>query len=81
MTTAWNFEGLKCRHCHDAVIFTGHKAQGFDTNYVHANMIRRCLPSKTGKAYGLEADVREDLDRRLSAIVEPSPTDVSRLIP
>lgn len=51
---------MKCMHCGDAVIFTGHTAQGFDTDYLHANTIRRCLPEKSGKPYGLEADVSHE---------------------
>lgn len=50
---------MKCKHCGDAVIFTGSTAQGYDTDYVHANMIRRCLPERSGKPYGIEADYEE----------------------
>jgi len=48
---------LKCCHCGDDVIFTGQTIQGFYTDYLHANMVRRCLTSRSGKAYGLEADI------------------------
>lgn len=47
---------LNCKHCGKPVIFTGHTAKGFDTDYMHANMIRRCLPADSGQPYGLEAD-------------------------
>lgn len=45
-----------CKHCGLAVVFTGHTAQGFQTDYVHANLIRRCNPKDSGQPYGLEAD-------------------------
>jgi hypothetical protein len=69
----------KCKHCGDAVIFTGHTAQGFDTDYMHANMIRRCLPEKSGQPYGLEADVEREIDRILAITAEISPPDVKLL--
>lgn len=53
---------MKCKHCGKGVIFTGHTAQGYDTDYVHDNLIRRCRPEESGKPYGLEADV--DLPER-----------------
>lgn len=51
---------MKCKHCGREVVFTGSKTQGFDTDYVHANHIRRCLPSESGQPYGLEADVKRE---------------------
>jgi hypothetical protein len=48
---------MKCKHCGRVVIFVDTKAKGFATDYMHANHIRRCLPSETGQPYGLEADV------------------------
>jgi hypothetical protein len=56
-------EPMTCKYCGDSVIFTGHTAKGFDTDYLHSNMIRRCLPAKTGKPYGLEADILTDEER------------------
>lgn len=50
---------MKCKHCGQDVVFTGHKAKGFVTDYMHANLIRRCLPAHSGQPYGLEADVDE----------------------
>lgn len=52
---------MKCKHCGRDVVFVGSIAKGFDTDYMHANHIRRCLPSESGQPYGLEADV--DLER------------------
>jgi hypothetical protein len=62
---------MKCKHCGDDVIFTGHTAQGFKTDYLHANMIRRCLPAKSGKPYGLEADM--DLETKTYSFSVPDP--------
>lgn len=53
----------KCRHCGRDVVFIGTKIKGFDTDYIHANHIRRCLPEESGQPYGLEADVERE-DRR-----------------
>lgn len=61
---------MKCKHCGDDVVFTGHTAKGFDTDYVHANLIRRCLPAKSGKPYGLEADV--EVARKTFSIEVPN---------
>lgn len=47
---------LICKHCGKPVVYTGHTKQGFDTDYVHANLIRRCQPADSGQPYGLEAD-------------------------
>lgn len=48
---------MNCKHCGRRVIHTGDTVKGFATDYVHANSIRRCLPSESGQPYGLEADV------------------------
>lgn len=71
---------MKCKHCGQEVIFTGHKAKGFTTDYMHANLIRRCLPAYSGKPYGLEADVEiltrdsdiedEDIDDTIDAMLD-----------
>lgn len=45
-----------CKHCGKPVIFTGHTVQGFSTDYLHANLIRRCNPADSGQPYGVEAD-------------------------
>lgn len=63
---------MKCKHCGDDVLFTGHTAQGFGTDYMHANLIRRCRPEKSGKPYGLEADVKVT---RKSFKVDMTPLD------
>lgn len=47
---------MTCKHCGKAVVFTGHTAQGFKTDYLHTNLIRRCSPKDSGQTYGLEAD-------------------------
>jgi hypothetical protein len=47
---------MKCKYCGEPVVFTGHTANGFATDYVHANMIRRCSPVRSGRPYGVEAD-------------------------
>ena len=47
---------MQCKHCGKPVMYTGHKAKGFLTDYLHTNHIRRCNPVDSGQPYGLEAD-------------------------
>jgi hypothetical protein len=56
MPTDENAPVMFCKNCGKPVIFTGQKARGFDTDYLHANLIRRCQPADSGQPYGLEAD-------------------------